>query len=153
MLFRSKKLENRTTYRGRGTERSITCRIRKACDRGRFGRSYRGIWEGISYTNMANYKRFHLTFNDLQILQTVSEEFKNPIQQALPAELSPHFQKGQAVSAQFELRFLPWSHYERHIRVEDKEAPLKKVRHCLTFLNLIFRITIHFSIKPSLFLA
>ena len=71
---------------------------------------------------MANYKRFHLTFNDLQILQTVSEEFNNPIQQALPAELSPHFQKGQAVSAQFELRFLPWTHYERLIRVEDKQA-------------------------------
>ena len=71
---------------------------------------------------MAYYKRFHLTFNDLQILQTVSEEFNNPIQQALPAELSPHFQKGQAVSAQFELRFLPWTHYERLIRVEDKQA-------------------------------
>lgn len=72
--------------------------------------------------NMANYKRFHLTFNDLQILQTVSEEFNNPIQQALPAELYPHFQKGQAVSAQFELWFLPWTHYERLIRVEDKQA-------------------------------
>ena len=69
--------------------------------------------KGFSYTNIANYKRFYLTFN-------------NPIQQTLPAELSPHFQKGQAVSAQFELRFLPWSHYERHIRVEDKEAPLQK---------------------------
>lgn len=78
--------------------------------------------KGFSYTNMANYKRFHLTFNDLQILQTVSEEFNDPIQQALPAELSPHFQKGQAVSAQFELRFLPWTHYERPIRVEDKQA-------------------------------
>ena len=82
--------------------------------------------KGFSYTNIANYKRFYLTFNDLQILQTVSEEFNNPIQQTLPAKLSPHFQKGQAVSAQFELRFLPWSHYERHIRVEDKEAPLQK---------------------------
>ncbi len=29
----------------------------------------------------------------------------------------------------------------------------KKVRRCLTFLNLIFRITIHLSIKLSLFLA
>ena len=71
---------------------------------------------------MANYKRFHLTFNDLQILQTVSEEFKKQKQQTLSAELSPHFQKGQAVSAQFELRFLPWTHYERLIRVEDKQA-------------------------------
>lgn len=29
----------------------------------------------------------------------------------------------------------------------------QKVRRCLTFLNLIFRITIHLSIKSSLFLA
>ena len=29
----------------------------------------------------------------------------------------------------------------------------QKVRRCLTFLNLIFRITIHLSIKLSLFLA
>ena len=32
--------------------------------------------KGFSYTNIANYKRFYLTFSDLQILQTVSEEFK-----------------------------------------------------------------------------
>ena len=87
---------------------------------------------------MANYKRFHLTFNDLQILQTVSEEFNNPIQQALPAELSPHFQKGQAVSAQFELWFLPWSHYERHIRVEDKKAPLQKSQALLDLFKSHF---------------
>ena len=101
---------------------------------------------------MANYKRFHLTFNDLQILQTVSEEFNNPIQQALPAELSPHFQKGQAVSAQFELRFLPWSHYERHIRVEDKEAPLQKGQALPDLFQSQIRITIHLSIKLLLFL-
>lgn len=33
--------------------------------------------KGFSYTNIANYKRFYLTFRDLQILQTVSEEFKS----------------------------------------------------------------------------
>ena len=33
--------------------------------------------KGFSYTNIANYKRFYLTFSDLQILQTVSEEFKD----------------------------------------------------------------------------
>ena len=71
---------------------------------------------------MANYKRFHLTFYDLQILQTVSEEFNNPIQQTLSDELSAHFQKGQTPPAQSELRLLPWTHYERLIRVEDKQA-------------------------------
>ena len=78
--------------------------------------------KGFSYTNIANYKRFYLTFSDLQILQTVSEEFNNPIQEAHPAESSAPPKEGKGVSAQFELRLLPWSHYERLIRVEDKQA-------------------------------
>ena len=78
--------------------------------------------KGFSYTNMANYKRFYLTFNNLQILQTVSEEFNNPIQQTLPAKSSTPHKKDKAESTQSELRLLPWSHYERLIRVEDKKA-------------------------------
>lgn len=78
--------------------------------------------KGFSYTNIANYKRFYLTFNDLQILQTVSEEFNNPIQQTLPANSSAPYKEDKAASAQSELRLLPWSHYERLIRVEDKKA-------------------------------
>ena len=78
--------------------------------------------KGFSYTNIANYKRFYLTFNDLQILQTVSEEFNNPIQQTLPAKSSAPYKEDKAAPAQFELRLLPWSHYERLIRVEDKKA-------------------------------
>ena len=90
--------------------------------------------KGFSYTNIANYKRFYLTFNNLQILQTVSEEFNNPIQQTLPAKSSALHKEDKAESTQSELRLLPWSHYERLIRVEDKkarewyakEAPLQK---------------------------
>ena len=78
--------------------------------------------KGFSYTNIANYKRFYLTFNNLQILQTVSEEFNNPIQQTLPAKASAPHKEDKAASAQSELRLLPWSHYERLIRVEDKKA-------------------------------
>lgn len=78
--------------------------------------------KGFSYTNIANYKRFYLTFNNLQILQTVSEEFNNPIQQTLPAKSSAPHKEDKAESAQAELRLLPWSHYERLIRVEDKQA-------------------------------
>ena len=78
--------------------------------------------KGFSYTNIANYKRFYLTFNNLQILQTVSEEFNNPIQQTLPAKSSAPHKEDKAESAQSELRLLPWSHYERLIRVEDKQA-------------------------------
>ena len=78
--------------------------------------------KGFSYTNIANYKRFYLTFSDLQILQTMSEEFKKQKHQTLSDESSLLPQKGQTPPAQFELRLLPWSHYERLIRVEDKKA-------------------------------
>ena len=78
--------------------------------------------KGFSYTNIANYKRFYLTFNNLQILQTVSEEFNNPIQQTLSAKSSAPHKEDKAESAQSELRLLPWSHYERLIRIEDKQA-------------------------------
>ena len=52
--------------------------------------------KGFSYTNIANYKRFYLTFNNLQILQTVSEEFNNQIQQTLPAKSSAPTQRRQS---------------------------------------------------------
>ena len=78
--------------------------------------------KGFSYTNIANYKRFYLMFSNLQILQTVSEEFRKQIHQTVSDESSSLIQKGQAVSDQSELRLLPWSHYERLIRVEDKKA-------------------------------
>ena len=76
--------------------------------------------KGFSYTNIASYKRFYLTFNNLQIPQTLSEEFKKQKQQTLSAESSLLPQKGQTLSDLF-------------------------VSH--------FRITIHLSIKSSLFLA
>lgn len=78
--------------------------------------------KGFSYTNIANYKRFYLTFNNLQILQTVSEEFKKQKHQTLSDESSLLPQKGLTQSVQSELRLLPWSHYERLIRVEDRKA-------------------------------
>lgn len=78
--------------------------------------------KGFSETNIMNFKKFYLKFKELTIPQTVSEEFKKQKRQTLSDELSSHFQKGQTPPAQFELRLLPWSHYERLIRVEDKKA-------------------------------
>lgn len=78
--------------------------------------------KGFSETNIMNFKKFYLKFKELTIPQTVSEEFKKQKQQTLSDELSSHFQKGQTPPVQFELRLLPWSHYERLIRVEDKKA-------------------------------
>lgn len=78
--------------------------------------------KGFSETNIINFKKFYLKFKELTIPQTESEEFKKQKQQTLSDELSSHFQKGQTPPAQFELRLLPWSHYERLIRIEDKRA-------------------------------
>ena len=78
--------------------------------------------KGFSKTNIMNFKKFYLKFKELTIPQTLSEEFKKQKHQTLSDELSSHFQKGQTPPAQFELRLLPWSHYERLIRVEDKQA-------------------------------
>ena len=78
--------------------------------------------KGFSETNIMNFKKFYLKFKELTIPQTVSEEFKKQKQQTLSDEFSLLPQKGQTQSAQFELRLLPWSHYERLIRVEDKKA-------------------------------
>lgn len=78
--------------------------------------------KGFSETNIMNFKKFYLKFKELTIHQTLSEEFKKQKQQTLSAESSLFPQKGQTQSAQSELRLLPWSHYERLIRVEDKKA-------------------------------
>lgn len=78
--------------------------------------------KGFSKTNIMNFKKFYLKFKELTISQTLSEEFKKQKQQTLSGKLSSHFQKGQTQSTQSELRLLPWSHYERLIRVEDKKA-------------------------------
>lgn len=78
--------------------------------------------KGFSETNIMNFKKFYLKFKGLAIPQTVSEEFKKQKQQTQSEESSLLPQKGQTASAQSELRLLPWSHYERLIRVEDKKA-------------------------------
>ena len=66
--------------------------------------------KGFSDTNIRTFRKFFLIFRNLEIQQTLSDE----------SSLLP--KKGQTASAQFELRLLPWSHYERLIRVEDRKA-------------------------------
>ena len=78
--------------------------------------------KGFSETNIMNFKKFYLKFKELTIPQTLSEEFKKQKHQTLSDEFSLLPQKGLTQSAQSELRLLPWSHYERLIRVEDKQA-------------------------------
>ncbi|WP_024988997.1 PDDEXK nuclease domain-containing protein [Segatella albensis] len=73
--------------------------------------------QGFSETQIRNFRKFYLTFRELQIQQTVPAEFRSrlaSIQQTMPAESSDN---GIAMPVQ-----LSWSHYERLIRVADPDA-------------------------------
>lgn len=73
--------------------------------------------QGFSETQIRNFRKFYLTFRELQIQQTVPAEFRSrlaSIQQTMPAESSD---SGIAMPVQ-----LSWSHYERLIRVADPDA-------------------------------
>lgn len=59
--------------------------------------------KGFSVTNLQNFRKFYLTFNDWEIKQTVSVDSNISMQQTPSAKLS-------------------WSHYERLIRVDDENA-------------------------------
>jgi len=81
--------------------------------------------KGYSITNIKSYRKFYLTFNNLEIGQTLPAQLKKMIQQAVPAESETSqtmsdqlpLQIGQTLSAQ-----LTWSHYERLMRVDDEKA-------------------------------
>lgn len=66
--------------------------------------------KGYSQTNCKSYRKFYIEFQKFAIGQTLSAQSPKQIQ--------------QIVSAQFEneLELLPWSHYERLMRVTDKTA-------------------------------
>ena len=82
---------------------------------------------GFSETQLRNYRKFYLAFNNLQIQQTVPAEFRSrlaSIQQTMPAE---SVSDGIALPIQ-----LSWSHYERLIRVADPEARLWYMQEAAT---------------------
>lgn len=78
--------------------------------------------KGYSETNIRNFRKFYIQFKDYQIQQTASAEFGIDFQQTLSAESGNAI--GQTASDQFvrQLSLLPWSHYERLMRVSDKTA-------------------------------
>lgn len=74
---------------------------------------------GFSETQVRNFRKFYLIFNNLQIQQTLPAEFKMKlasIQQTMPAESN---EGGIVLPVQ-----LSWSHYERLMRVADPQARL-----------------------------
>ena len=83
--------------------------------------------KGYSETNIRSFRKFYLTFKDLQIQQTLSAESTGKIGQAVSDQLTNQIQ--QTVSAKSKADIwqtlsarLSWSHYERLMRVENEEA-------------------------------
>ncbi|MBQ5856293.1 MAG: DUF1016 family protein [Bacteroidales bacterium] len=82
--------------------------------------------KGYSTTNLKSFRKFYLIFNDYSIGQTVSAQLEERKQQTMSAKLEDS--KRQAMPAQLESEnqqalpaILTWSHYERLMRIKEKE--------------------------------
>lgn len=83
--------------------------------------------QGFSETQVRNFRKFYLSFSNLQIQQAVPAEFRAKlasIQQTMPAE---SVSDGLLLPIQ-----LSWSHYERLIRVADPEARMWYMQEAAT---------------------
>lgn len=73
--------------------------------------------QGFSETQIKSFRKFYLTFSDLQIQQTMPAEFKSRLRQIRQTMSAESSDNGIAMPVQ-----LSWSHYERLIRVADPDA-------------------------------
>ena len=106
--------------------RRIVLQEQKGKDRAEYGKRIitiasqeltRSFGKGYAETTLKNYRKFYIQFSNLQIRQPLLAEFEKrtpSIRQPLLAE---------SESDVFELRpQLSWMHYERLMRVDDKQA-------------------------------
>ena len=106
--------------------RRIVLQEQKGKDRAEYGKRIitiasqeltRSFGKGYAETTLKNYRKFYMQFSNLQIRQPLLAEFEKrtpSIRQPLLAE---------SESDVFELRpQLSWMHYERLMRVDDKQA-------------------------------
>ena len=77
---------------------------------------------GYSITNIKSFRKFFVEYKDYTIGQTVSAQFETSLSSTIIN--TSLIEKGQTTSAQFinSLDLLPWSHYERLMRVPGKAA-------------------------------
>ena len=77
--------------------------------------------QGYSLTNIKNFRRFYIEFQDYTIGQTLSDQSEKTHS---IASIATVIEKSQTPSDQFanSLELLPWSHYERLMRVPEKAA-------------------------------
>lgn len=76
---------------------------------------------GYSITNIKSFRKFYVEYQDYIIGQTLSAQSKGTHS---IASVATDIEKGQTPSDQFanSLELLPWSHYERLMRVPEKAA-------------------------------
>ena len=77
--------------------------------------------KGFSKTNIRSYRKFYLLFSNKEIQQAVPAELEKQKQHALPVIFST-FIKEENQTTFPNINILPWTHYERLIRVEDRKA-------------------------------
>lgn len=70
--------------------------------------------KGYSTTNLKNFRKFYLLFKDCAIGQALPDQFEKPKVQTTSAKLENENQ--QALPA-----ILSWTHYERLMRIKEKE--------------------------------
>ena len=77
--------------------------------------------QGYSLTNIKNFRRFYIEFQDYTIGQTLPDQSEKTHS---IASIATVIEKSQTPSDQFanSLELLPWSHYERLMRVPEKAA-------------------------------
>ena len=77
---------------------------------------------GYSITNIKSFRKFFVEYKDYTIGQTVSAQYETSLSSTIIN--TSLIEKEQTASAQFinSLDLLPWSHYERLMRVPEKAA-------------------------------
>jgi len=79
--------------------------------------------KGYSETNIKNFKKFYLAFNNLQIQQASPVISRKEKGQALPDKFTAKIRQAPPDQSGKENRvLLSWTHYERLLRVENPEA-------------------------------
>ena len=86
--------------------------------------------KGYSETNLKSFRKFYLIFKDYAIGQAMPDQFEKPKGQTLSAKLENENQ--QALPA-----ILSWTHYERLMRIKEKEIRDWYMREAHFNINLL----------------
>ena len=104
--------------------------------------------KGYSETNLKSFRKFYLIFKDYAISQAVPDQFEKPKGQTLSAEFDES--KRQALPAKLGNEnqqalpaILSWTHYERLMRIKEKEIRDWYMREAHFNINLLSHACSH----------